>query len=405
MTYTSTGPMEEVSISALDVHFNNTTSLVSVIDTQPTNDISTWYPWALLLVYLILPIGFLLNLITAVAYIKSPLLSRGKPVHQFIFNMTLSDLVSSLIAQPFVLFQYTEAGARFIMTRKMPCIASILGMTIAFDSTLTALLLVTCERLLAIASPLQHMHRVTRKTARVAIVTTWTLVTVKSSVLFFWNTWVPNAACILITVSPNPYGLYVYNPSIYTCVGLVVLLNILLGVAVAVAKRKAGTMQASLAAVATRQRQMKSTQSELKIVKIVFLIVSVLFVSWIPNNSIANVIFSYAKRNQAAPYHLLIAFHMTRGMMVIGVVADPLIYFLKNTQCREAVLKLFGRAETSKNNKRQQCVYTLDPKTATTECIPVDVYAFNLCGCYRQSACVIKIDNDLHHDIDVKGIQ
>ncbi|ELU11193.1 hypothetical protein CAPTEDRAFT_202883 [Capitella teleta] len=162
----------------------------------------------------------------------------------------LDNTTSSL----FAMFQYTDAEACFIITRKMLCIASILGVTIAFDSTLTALLLITCERLLAIALPLLHMHRVTRKTARVAIVTTWTLVTVKSSVLFFWNSWVPNAPCSSITTMPKLYGLYVFNPSLFTGVGLIVLLNIAIGIVVAVVKHRVGNRQTSQTAAESMQR-------------------------------------------------------------------------------------------------------------------------------------------------------
>ncbi|ELT91896.1 hypothetical protein CAPTEDRAFT_216418 [Capitella teleta] len=372
MTYDSTDPAEQLTTSKFDFDADNTTSSVIIIDAPLTKDISIWYPWALSTVYLVLGVGLILNTITVIAYVKSPLLSRGKPVHQLIFNMTISDLISCLVCQPFVLFQYSKAGERYISTRKLPCIGAFAGLVIGFDSTFTALLLITCERLFAIISPLQHMHRVTRRSARVAILVAWTLLTVKSSILFYWNKWRPYYPCIGVMIMPDLYSLYIYNTTLYTCMGLIVLFNILLGVVVVVAKRRARTMMASQTTAKSVRRQIKSSQNELKIVKIVFLTVCVLFVTWIPTNTLANMVLSFVTKGQAPPYDLLAAYHMTRAITLLGTVADPLIYFLKNSQCRDAVLKLFGRAEPPKP-RPQQSVYSLDSNTVESKLSEVTV--------------------------------
>ncbi|ELU03794.1 hypothetical protein CAPTEDRAFT_216841 [Capitella teleta] len=333
-----------VEFSTNEIYFN-TSPFSNIAD-----DLSLWFPRILLTFYLILAVGFILNLITAVALMTSPLLSKGKPVHHLFLNMIISDLIACLANQPFLLFQFTEAGERFILNRKMHCVAAVVGFNIGFDSTVTALLLITCERLFAIISPLQHMHRVTRASCRVAIVVNCLLVTAKSSVLFVWNDW--KAACI--SVMPDRYGLFVYNPNLYLCMGLIVLLNIILAFAVGITQRKAGRMNSS---------QSMSTQSELKIVKIVFLAVGVLLLTWIPHNALANLLLSYRVGRRAFSFELVVAFHMTRGLPLFGTVADPLIYFLRNSQCQEAVLKLFGRTGTlDKGNK--QSAYTVELKTA-----------------------------------------
>ncbi|ELU18685.1 hypothetical protein CAPTEDRAFT_209237 [Capitella teleta] len=357
MASNTTRPIDEVSTS----EFAETTSSVSIIVAQAAGDITAWYPWALSTVYLILTVGLVLNTITAIAYLKSSLLTHGKPVHQLIFNMTMSDFICCLVGQPFVLFQYTEAGARYIMTRKMACISSFIGTYIGFDSTVTSLLLITCERLFAILFPLQHMHRVTRRTTRWAIIVTWALLTIRSSILFFWNKWSYNVACVGIAVMPDTYTLYIYNTFLYTCMALIVLLNVVLGFAVIVAKRKAQIMKTSQTMTKSMQSQIKSAQSELKIVKIVFLAVSVLFVTWIPNNTFANIVLAYMTNRQAPPFDILVAYHMTRSVVLVGPVADPLIYFLKNSQCREAVLKLMGRTAASKAK------HSVDSKTVMTK--------------------------------------
>ncbi|ELT93919.1 hypothetical protein CAPTEDRAFT_205318 [Capitella teleta] len=360
MTYNTTYPSGEVSPSDFDI--DNTTTSISVIDAQPTKDITIWYPWALAAAYVILLIGLCLNMITAIAYMKSSLLSGGKPVHLLIFNMTISDLASCLLGQMFIVFQYTDAGSRYVMTRQMVCITNLVGLVISYDSTVTALLLITCERLVAIISPFEHMHRVTRKTARVAIVINWVLLAIKNNVLFVWNRWKPYVPCIGLYVMPDVYVLYVYNTTLYGCMGLIFLLNVILGIAVIVAKTKTRNMNVS---------HMKSSRSELKIVKMIFLVVGVLFVTWMPNNTFGNIIITAITQKTALPYDILIAHHMTRGVTVMGAVANPLIYFLKNEQCRAAVLKLFGHTEASwsRRHKRQdQSVYSLNSvQTATTQ--------------------------------------
>ncbi|ELT91200.1 hypothetical protein CAPTEDRAFT_207730 [Capitella teleta] len=335
----------------------------SLIHAPVAQDIAAWYKYALLTAYIVMLVGMVLNLVTVIAYVQSPLLSRGKPVHQLIFNMTISDLTTCLASQPFLTFLYTDAGQRYIIGRKFQCIASLVGIGISFDSTMMALILITCERLFAIHSPLQHMHRVTKKSCRVAILIAWTIILAKNVSLFFMNKWQSGVSCVGITVMTDAYVSYVYNLGLYTMLGSVALLNILLIIVVIIAKRKAGTMSASETMTKSVRRQIKSTRSEMKIVKIVFLAVGVLFLTWIPHNTLANVAQSYVSKNQTAPFNIVVGWHMTRGLVIFGTIADPLIYFLQNSGCHSAVLSLFGCSETKLPGRQQQSVYSLDSQT------------------------------------------
>ncbi|ELT90646.1 hypothetical protein CAPTEDRAFT_192032 [Capitella teleta] len=353
--YGKVRPMRSTTEATWDT--NNATQ-ASLIHAPAAQDITAWYKYALISLNVVLLVGLVLNLVTAIAYVKSPLLSRGKPVHQLIFNMTIGDGITCLASQPFVLFLYTDAGQRYIVGRKFQCIASMVGMLISFDSAMMALILITCERLFAIHSPLQHMHRVTKKSCRVAILIAWTIILAKNVSLFFMNKWQSGVPCVGITVMTEAYVSYVYNLGLYTMLGSVALLNILLSIVVIVAKRKAGTMSASETMTKSVRRQIKSTRSEMKIVKIVFLAVGVLFLTWIPHNTLANVAQSYVSKQQAPPFGIVVGWHMTRSLAVLGTIADPLIYFLQNSGCHSAVLSLFGRSEAQK-----QSIYSLDSQT------------------------------------------
>jgi hypothetical protein len=313
-----------------------------------------WNKWIMLQGYLIMSIGLCLNLITAAAYVKSSLLSKGKPSHQLIFNVTMSDIASCLGGQAFAIFQYTTVGQRYVATRKLPCIAGIVGVHTGFDSTINALLLISLERLFAISSPLHHMHKVTRGACRIAIVISWTLVIVKNAVPFFWNQWQPFFPCNGLFVYTDAFFKYLYNSYIYGFMAAIVTVNILLGGMVIISTRKRTGMNASESLTKT------TSASELKIVRIVLMVVCVLVITWIPITVLANIIFA-ADGDNPSPFSIFVAFNMCRGFSLLGVVTDPIIYFANNEQCRSAVLSLLGLSKTKK--KRQQMVYSLESTT------------------------------------------
>jgi hypothetical protein len=117
--------------------------------------------------------------------------------------------------------------------------------------------------------------------------------------------------------------------------GCIVVLNIALTAMVIVSKRKAAkTMTMS-----------KTTQGELKMVKIVLLVVAVLFATWIPTTALTNLLLDRLQTGRGVSFALLVVFHMSRGFTFIGTVADPFIYFTNNAQFRNAVLALFGVAK------------------------------------------------------------
>jgi hypothetical protein len=328
----------------------------SVVTTEPSEveqsagapDISDWYPWFRLQVYLFIGIGFVLNVIVAAAYIKSTLLTNGKPAHQLIFNVVLTDLAICVLSQPYIYFMNSTTGIRYAATREMTCLAGISGTFIGFDSTLSALFLISAERLFAISAPLEHMHRLTRKKCRVVIVISWVLVIVKNVIPFFWNQWQPYRPCNAVTAFTDAYAKYVYNVCLYGMMGAIVVLNIFLGIMVINAKRKASKMMSI-----SSQNSMKIKIGELKIVKIVFMVVSVLLATWIPNNVLGNVILDRMTKGQHVALSVLVTFHLSKRLPLIALIADPIIYFVNNNQCRDAVRDLFCSSNASSTKKEK----------------------------------------------------
>ena len=313
----------------------------SLMRTGQTGDLRSWYKWILLNIFSVMTVGFTLNVIVATAYIRSSLLTQGKPVHQLIFNMTISDIVSGLTSLPFNTFLFSDVGQRHITTRKYPCILSVAGVHIAFDSTMTSLILISCERLFAIPYPLQHMHRVTRKTCRLAILTMWTYLIIKHGLMFFWNRWQPGGSCYGLSVMTFDFLHYVYDFNLYGCIVTIVLLNISLGIMVFVVQSNAANIKASVQK--SDQQKLSSLRSELKVVKVVVLAVIVLFVTWIPNNTLGKVVLYYIENARPIPFKMAVTFNMSRVLNVVSIVTDPIIFLWLNSQCRAAVLGLFGR--------------------------------------------------------------
>ncbi|ELT94694.1 hypothetical protein CAPTEDRAFT_209354 [Capitella teleta] len=244
MSSYSTGPTDAMPTTGTTWDTNNATQ-TSTIHALMTQDITAWYTFALISLNVVLLVGFVLNLVTAIAYVKSPLLSRGKPIHQLIFNRTAGDVITCLASQSFVLLLYTDAEQRYIVGRKFQCIASMAGMMIS------------------------------------------------------------------ISTRDDDGSDPDYPIGLNTMIGFVTLLNILLSIMVNIAKRITGTMSAFQVMTKSSQRQIKSTRSEMKIVRIVFLAVDVLFLTWIPHNTLANVAESYVSKQQTPPFGLVLGWHMT----------------------------------------------------------------------------------------------
>lgn len=300
----------------------------------PSFDVRAWYKWAMLHVYVMMVIGLILNSLTMTAYVKSSILQRGKPAQHLIFNIMISDLLTTVAGQPFIVFYYTEAGEEYVHNKKYLCIFAVCIMLLSFESTYSAILLLTYERLFAIASPLQHMHKVTKKTCRIAIIATWLFLAIKLFMIFIWNVWSPQKKCVPLSIMYPWYMTVFQNFTTYGTFGLIIIGNSILGCLVFASKD-------TRAALKGDGNPKSKLLRELKMVRMLFIVVLVLFLTWAPVNVSGNIVVTQAKQGNLNT-NLLIFWHMSRGWVVAGTVADPLIYIWQNQQCLQAIKKLLG---------------------------------------------------------------
>lgn len=337
---TMTGSVEEVTSHGSTPVWDHST----VIEKTAVSTTRTWYKWSLLLVYIVMVTGLILNSITLIAYLKSSVLQRGKPAQHLIFNIMVSDLLTTVALQPFLIFHYTDIGAKFIRGRKYTCIFSGSLMMMSFDATYFAILLLTLERLIAIVFPLLHMRKVTKKTCQVAIIVSWSIITIKAGVIFFLNTWSPGSVCLQLNFLPQYFAHYIHNPTLFGSLGLILLGNIVLGVHVLVSKK----VRLNLKAGKSKCKKFKLLQ-EMKMTRMLFIVVLCLFLSWIPFNVAINVVLSQSRKGRVSNVALIFR-DFSRGFLVAGAVADPLIYIWQNQQCMQAVKKLFGKKHVLKGD-------------------------------------------------------
>lgn len=316
--------------------------------------VKDWYKWSLLLVYTAVVLGLPLNLVTIVAYFKSGLSSKGKPAHHFMFNLIVSDLISLLSCQPFLIFNYFDVGIEFIKGKKVLCISSVIGMILVWDSSRLAVLLLTAERLFAIASPLHHMHKMTKSMAVKIIVLTWVAMLFKGSITYFWNDWTPKTAkCTGVMIFKKNYTSYIHNPFVYGSTGLICILNVVLLLKAIGAIRRIPNQPSNQTTLeAESKAKERSQESEMKLIKVILILVVVMFVTWVPFHLICYLMA--AARPGIPARSLQISYHMSRAFTLFSSVVDPIIYFSQDCRCRDAVKNLMGiREESSKNHTPQ----------------------------------------------------
>lgn len=309
-----------------------------------------WFTWILVALGVCATLGVILNTLTIVAFLKSPMLTKGKPAHQLIFNLAIGDLVSCVISQPFFVFYYTEAGTRFVANQKVACLLSLSFTMISSDSSLVAVPLMSVERLLAIGFPFLHRRFVTRRNTKIVIVLSWIVVLMKDFGGLYWNSFDTGSRCLVVAVLSADYINYFYSNFVYGMVILVLVLNILLAYVAMRAYRNRPSHQASGSDVegkAVGSLKKQTSNVEMKIVKMVLTIVGVLFISWVPFTASALIVLNYGRA--VYPPRWVAIFHDS-GRSVVGVTTfiNPLVYMSQNKHYRQALMDLFHVKSASK---------------------------------------------------------
>ena len=153
-----------------------------------------------------------MNVITIIAFIKSSLLNQGIPVNNIIFNLAVIDVMSSLFSIPAMNFLFTTTAAAYIAYQKHLCLASQILECFDANYSLFGVLLLTCERVIAVAFPVHHKGLVIKNTIRCAIVATCIFVGTYISLLAEMNRWRPGIRCRGI----NIFFWYVYKSRLWS---------------------------------------------------------------------------------------------------------------------------------------------------------------------------------------------
>lgn len=135
---------------------------------------------------------------------------------------------------------------------------------------------------------------------------------------------------------PQYYINYIHGPILFGSLGLILLGNVVLGVHVFASK----TARTALREEGNKGQQSKLLQ-ELKMVRMLFIMVLCLFLSWIPFTAAGNVVLIQSREGKVNNATLIFV-DISRAWVVAGTVADPLIYIWQNQQCMQAVKELFG---------------------------------------------------------------
>ena len=151
-------------------------------------EVKAWYSYIFGVDVLVNAWGFVGNIVVLLAFIKYPELR--KPTNYLIMSLAASDLLTSTAGFCVMFFMYTELGLRIVYKYKYSCILSLSIAMAAIEMSMTNLLLISLERLLAVASPLKHLILVTKRSVKVAIAITWIGIMCTSLLpALGWNTW------------------------------------------------------------------------------------------------------------------------------------------------------------------------------------------------------------------------
>ncbi|ELT95113.1 hypothetical protein CAPTEDRAFT_202999 [Capitella teleta] len=303
--------------------------LISAVTYNPLD----WYHWALLHIEVATIAGFVLNGVVIVAFMKTNLLLDERPAFQLIFNLALSDFCSALFVQPYVVFVFTEAGQQIVQDQKYACILAVASTVLVVDSSMVAIFMMTCERLLAVLFPLYHLRVVTKKHCKVAIILSWLWIFGKNITIFIWNDRKSGELCTTPNVMTEVYYNYIFSPIQYGSLVMIALGNFLMLIRVLTSR---GQLQKA------KQKQ-KNGQS--RMVKMVLVIVASLYLCWIPFMVSSNVVGYFVNRGVLPPKWLMIVYDFTRGMPLYNTFLNPLIYIWQIHKCREAIMKFSKTAD------------------------------------------------------------
>ena len=328
-TNESTWLPEDVGQEAMPGHFDRLKNL------QYALRIRSWYVGVVLWLFFWIILGVPANFASILAFIKSRLLHKSRPVNHLIFNLAVSDFVTCFLSMFYVITNFTDAGKSLSWKYKYACVASLWAVHTCLMSSVVSILLLSVERLIAIVSPLGHMRWVTNRSVRVTIVISWVLLAGKELFTFVWSVWRPGVPCIRPLVYHPVFNQYVHDVPFYICLTLIPLCNITIAI---IARQR---VRASTTLNETPNKDESKAQQKVdgKLLKMVLMVVGIFYLTWVPTKIMASVVKLYYPPHPHSELVLKIH-HASKGLLLMGLVADPLVYLRQNAQFRKAFFGL-----------------------------------------------------------------
>ena len=296
----------------------------------------SWYPFIIVLMYVVIVGAIPGNVLTILAFIKYPALRT--PTNYLICNQSCADLLFVVTSQLFIWFNYTSAGLAFIGQHKYACVMSLWCALGPMLLSLVNMFLLSSERLLAVVWSLRYFSWVTERSVCLAIGVSWCLVILINSLpLLGWNVWQFGHNCMTMEVYPSIYYLFLYMlPSLLMLI-LTAVFNIIIAIIAAAKNRIAPVSQDSACA--------KSSQAaSYKITRMLLTVVGVFYLSWMPY-LVMTVVYFLAKawKTQSPPEWFLLLHEVSKSLLGLNGICNPFIYARKNIKFRIAYRRLLNQ--------------------------------------------------------------
>ena len=296
-------------------------------------EVKAWYRYVFGVDILVNAWGFVGNIVVLLAFIKYPELR--KPTNYLIMSLAASDLLTCTSGFCALFFMYTELGLRIVYIYKYSCIISVCVALASVKMSFTNLLLISLERLLAVAFPLKHLRLVTKRTVKVIIAIAW--ISIMSTSLLpalGWNTWQPGRPCRMINTMPTAYLIPFYFLIIVVDMTSVAIVSIIIAV-LAFRNSKSTHLTSGQTGDSTRKQQQIA---QYKITKMLLTVIGVFYLAITPY-----IVVTVLTNTYFAPNVPQIVFIIQDAVVPISsliMVVNPIIYAKQNRKFREAFKKL-----------------------------------------------------------------
>lgn len=304
-----------------------------------------WFSFIIVWDVMLIALGIPGNIFTLLAFIKYKELRN--PTNLLICNQSVGDLFFAVTSPIFIFFNYTKVGLETSFENKYACLFALAIILISLQISIMNILALSIERLLAIVFTFEYYLWVTERAVKIAVGLIWTVViTINLIPMFGWNKWEPGHKCqTTFAYYRTSFMSFFIFPSL-VCLILTAVINIVIG-AMAIKKQR---MINPVQPTTNKDEEAENDSTDFKktpqykVTKMLLLVVGVFYLSWMPYLTLNSLFFALPTswKLYGPPPQVLIMYELSKGMLAINAMFNPLIYGYKNLKFRAAYFKLLG---------------------------------------------------------------